>query len=215
MKKNNLNLTTTIALVAFLCFFGCSNAFVNGQLQLKYLSLSDPVKQNQTCERHIEVLYKRNSSTEFTPDDRVILDKLGLNRKDRIKVFHEYLNFYGDTCVSNKYFSNIYGRSQNRAEMVKRNIRYPVEVEALYSITTMLFKGSVIVSPVLINQQTGKVCNFNRNDIDIVYKIYKEWLTKMEKRNFSKLSWPLENGNYKWLGEDAVDDIESLLKQSL
>lgn len=215
MKKNNLNLLIPLSLILCFCFLSCSNAIGNKRFQLKYLSLSDTVKQHQACEKHIEVLYNSNSSTEFTPDDRVILDKMGLKRKDRIKVLYEYLNFYGDTCISNKYFSNIYGRSHNRVEMVKRNIRYPVEVEALYSMTTMLFKGSVIVSPVLINQQTGEVCNFNRNDLDIVYKIYREWFIKMKKENFSKLSWPLEGGNYKWLGEDDVDDIETLLKRSL
>ncbi|WP_316826017.1 MULTISPECIES: hypothetical protein [Pedobacter] len=215
MKKNNSNLVTSVVMTVCFYFFSCSSAFVNKQLQLKYLSLSDSVTQSQTCERHIEVLYKENSLTEFPSDDRIAFDRLGLNKTDRIKILREYLSFYGDTCVSNKYFSNIYGRSHNRLEISKKNIRYPVEVEALYSMTTMLFKGSVIISPVLINKQTGETCNFKRNDLDIVYKIYREWFVKMKKGNFSELSWPLEGRNYKWLGEDNVNNIETLLKQTL
>lgn len=56
MKRNNLNSVTVVSLISCFYLLTCFYAFVKGQLQLKYLSLSDSVKNDQTYERHIEVL---------------------------------------------------------------------------------------------------------------------------------------------------------------
>jgi len=215
MKKNRLNEMLIVSLVICFYFLGCSNTLINKPFKLKYLSLSEPLKHDQKYERHIEVLYKDYSVKEFAPDDRMKLNKMGLNRANRIDILQEYLSFYGNETISNKRFSNIYGRNENRLLIAKENLKFSVELEALYSMTTMLFNGSVIISPVLKNKETGEICNFSRKDLDLVYTIYREWFLNMKKNNFSKLTWPLKDSNYKWLGEDTVENVEILLKQSL
>lgn len=214
MQMNNLNFIAILSFTVCLSFFGCSSTVTNKQANLKYLSLSDAAKVDREYERHIEVLYKR-VETEFVPDDRVKFNKLGLNREDRIEFLEEYLNFYGNTSISNKNFSSLYGRSNNRLEIVKKNIRYPIEVEALYSMTTFLFKDNVTISPVILSRKTGMICNFERKDISKVYEIYGEWFKKMKRNKFSKLCWPLTGSEYKWMGEDVVNDVETLLKPSI
>lgn len=196
------------------CFYlsGCSNLVTNKPIKLKYLSLSESLQQDKM---QIVVVYENHLAEEFAPDDRVKLDKLELNKANRVAVLQEYLSFYGNETISSKSFSNIYGRNENRLLIAKENLKFPVEVEALYSMTTMLFNGSVIISPILINKETGEICNFSRKDLDLVFAIYREWFVKMKKNEFSKLTWPLEGTNYKWLGEDAVNNVETLLKQSL
>lgn len=211
---NNLNFITILSFTVCLSCFCCSSTVTNKQVNLKYLSLSDATKIGREYERHIEVLYK-GVDTEFVPDDRVKFNTLGLNKEDRIEFLEEYLNFYGNTSISNKNFSILYGRSHNRLEIVKKNIRYPIEVEALYSMTTFLFKDNIIISPVILNRKTGRICNFERKDINKVYEIYGEWLKKMKRNKSSKLSWPLIGSEYKWMGEDVVNDVEILLKPSI
>lgn len=215
MKKSRLNEMLIVSLVLCFYFLGCSNVLTNKPFKLKYLSLAEPLKQDQNYERHIEVLYKNQSVKEFAPDNRIKLNKMGLNKVNRIDVLQEYLSFYGNETISNKWFSNIYGRNENRLLIAKENLKFSVELEALYSMTAMLFNGSVIISPVLKNKETGEICNFSRKDLDLVYTIYREWFLNMKKNNFSKLTWPLKDSNYKWLGEDTVENVEILIMQSL
>src|SRR5690606_17047619 len=134
---------------------------------------------------------------------------------ERIGVLQEYLCFQGKNEFSDKYYSNKFGRSENRIKLVKEDIKYPVEVEALYSLTSLLFDESVAISPVIINRTTGESCNFQRKDLDVVYEIYKDWIKKMKEEGFDNITWPLKNSNYMWLGEDVVDDIETLIRKEI
>lgn len=215
MRMNDLNLKVTMSLISLFCV-GCFNGISKIQSNDRYLKLSKQYKTTGTFERHIEIIYNSGTKhSEFDLDDRVIFNRLELIKKNKICFLEEYLNFQGNETISNKFFSNIYGRGRNRLEMIKKDIRYPVEVEALYSMTTILFEGSVIISPVLINKQTGQICNFDRSEMDKIYRVYGQWFKEMKSCKFTKLRWPLKNSYYKWLGEETIDDVEKLLKRSI
>jgi len=79
----------------------------------------------------------------------------------------------------------------------------------------MLFEDNVAISPVIVNKKTGKICNFERKEIDEVYSIYKTWFRRMKKEGFSQVTWPLKNSDYMWLGEDIVNNIEILIKKEM
>ena len=209
----NCNIIAALSLIC-LIFLSCASVSTKRQNSRKYLLLSDVGKLRNPNQRHIEIIQSKLGNSEFTSTDKVTFNKLGLNDKEKVIFLGEYFSFYGDTTVSDNFFPVGYGRSANRLEILKKKIRYPIEVEALYSMTAMLFEGSVIISPVLINKRTREICNFKRQDVDEVYKIYREWFKKMKSNNLNKLSWPLKGTQYKWLGEDVVNEIEPLLEQS-
>lgn len=210
MKKNRnllvLVCATIITLVQISCSirtFDCSH--------LKYLSLSKEDNNRQ----HINYLYGVSSSNDFFDDDRVLFRKGNLRKSDKIKALEEYLCFYKNEMVSNKNYSQKYGRIQNRIKLSKENIKFPVEVEALYSLTSMLFEDNVAISPVIVNKKTGKICNFERKEMDEVYTIYRTWFRRMKKEDFSRIKWPLKNSDYMWLGEDIVENVEELIKKEI
>ncbi len=67
----------------------------------------------------------------------------------------------------------------------------------------------------IVNKKTGKICNFERKEIDEVYKIYRTWYRRMKKDEFSRIKWPLKNSDYMWLGEDIVENVEEFIKKEM
>lgn len=155
---------------------------------MKYLSLSKVDKNGQ----HIDILYNKTSNDLLFHDDRILFRKSNLNKSSKIQALEEYFCFYKDETISDKIYSQKYGRIQNRIKLIKENIKFSVEVEALYSLTTFFFEDNVAISPVIVNRNTGRVCNFQRKDMDEVYKIYRVWFRKMKRERFSNVEWPLK-----------------------
>jgi|GEM_PF-760943 len=181
----------------------------------KYLQLSGIEKVGNKIGNHIQVVANRGSADQWQMDYRILLRKMDLGREQWSQVLQEYLSFEGMLQASNQTYSIRFGRSQNRLRMIREDLHFPVEVEALYSITGLLFDEDVAISPVLMNRQTGEICNFQRADLDTVFRIYKNWFGKMESSDFSDLKWPLKGSMYMWLGEDLVEDMEMLIRKKL
>jgi hypothetical protein len=201
MTKKNIFFLISILGITILFFqISCSIQTFDGH-HLKYLSLSK-VDHNR---QHVNFTYGVCYADESFEDDRILFRKSNLSKSDKIKALEEYLCFYKNETISDKMYSQKYGRIDNRIKLSKENIKFPVEIEALYSLTALLFDDNVAISPVVISKKTGKICNFERKDVDSVYKIYRAWLKKMKKEGFTKLEWPLKNTKYMWLGEDVVD----------
>lgn len=210
MKKNSSLLVLICGTIIILLHISCSVRTVDCH-HLKYLSLSKQHNNRQ----HINFLYGVSSSNDFFDDDRVLFRRSNLKKSDKIKALEEYLCFYKNDIVSDKNYSEKYGRILNRIKLSKENIKFPVEVEALYSLTSMLFEDNVAISPVMVNKKTGKICNFERKEMDEVYTIYRTWFRRMKKEDFSRIKWPLKNSDYMWLGEDIVENVEELIKKEM
>lgn len=117
MKKSNsfliLILGITIALFQISCSiqtFDCHH--------LKYFSLSKVDNNRQ----HVNFSYGVSSANDFFDDDRVLFRKSNLRKSDKIKALEEYLCFYKNEIVSNKMYSQKYGRIQNRIKLSKEAI---------------------------------------------------------------------------------------------
>ncbi|MHC8947583.1 hypothetical protein [Sphingobacterium hungaricum] len=178
---------------------------------MNYLSLSEVINSEQ----YIIASYpSKNQDNEFL-EDRFLFRRSNLSKPDAIEALEEYFCFYKNQTVSNRTYSYRYGRIENRMKLINENIKFSVEVEALYTLTSMIFDDPVYISPVLINKNTGQICNFSREDMDVVYRIYKDWFRRMRKDGFSSISWPLKNSNYMWLGENSVEDIETLISKEM
>lgn len=201
----------SIVMIVFLQL-SCGNSFYFTTNPRKFLSLVKPIEQDGVKLRHIEI-HDVIIDSMIILDDRVMINKMRLSKADRIQVLKEYLSFRGDITRSNKSYPVGFGRGENRLKVIYDKMYYSIEVEALYSFTSMLFYGSTPISPILIKTKTGDICNSNRTDLDEVYKCYYKWFKRMEKTNFSNLTWPLENSGYHWLGQ--LDNIERLLKKDL
>lgn len=210
MTKNNNFLILILGITIALFQISCSVQAI-GCHGFKYFSLSKVDNNRQ----HVNFSYGVLSPNDLFDDDRILLRKSNLRKSDKIKALEEYLCFYKNEVVSNKMYSQKYGRIQNRIKLSKENIKFPVEVEALYSLTTMLFEDNVAISPVIVNKKNGKICNFERKEMDEVYSIYRTWFRRMEKEGFSQVTWPLKNSDYMWLGEDIVNNIEILIKKEM
>ncbi len=211
MEKSKSYLPLMIG--GFLCLFQTGCSMNHGHCKkMKFLSLSSSDSGDGL---YITVLSDKYESTSFVSDSRRSLRQTGLNKQDRIEVINEYLCFYKNQNVSNQKFASNFGRSSNRLRLVEEKVKFPIEVEALYSLTSMLFDDNVPISPVLINKKTGENCNFKRHDLDIVYEIYRTWFSQMKNSGFSDMKWPLKNSDYMWLGEDVVDHIETLLRKEI
>jgi len=88
--------------------------------------------------------------------------------------------------------------------MTREKIPLTIQVEALYAISIMLLDYNVSISPVLINTETGLVCNENQHEINEVFKIYRKWLKVTEKNGFTIIKWPLAHSKYEWLNRKDV-----------
>ncbi|MGE8430748.1 MAG: hypothetical protein ACN6O7_22930 [Sphingobacterium sp.] len=207
-KKNNIFLISILGITISFLQISCSIQTFDCH-HLKYLSLSK-IDHNR---QHVNFSYGLSSADESFEDDRILFRKSNLSKSDKIKALEEYLCFYKNETISDKMYSQKYGRIHNRIKLSKENTKFPVEIEALYSLTTLLFDDNVAISPEIIDKKTGKICNFERRDVDSVYKIYRVWLKKMKKDGFTNMVWPLKNTKYMWLGEDVVDHIETLMRK--
>jgi len=204
-----------IAYVTLFSIFqiGCSIRS-NNYSEMKFLSLFSEKGIDGKAQYYINASFPYQSK-EFFEDDRVRMRKSNLRKYDKIKLLEEYLCFYRNDKLSSRMYSQAYGRVQNRLKISKEKIKFTIEIEALYSLTSYLFDENVAISPVILNRRTGEACNFERKDIDAVYKLYKEWFREMKKNGFLNLTWPLKNSDYMWLGEDIVDNVEELIKKEI
>ncbi|RKO70751.1 hypothetical protein D7322_15895 [Sphingobacterium puteale] len=193
---------------------GCSILSINCS-GMKYLSLISEIGKNGQSQYYINASFPYKSEAGFFEDDRVRMRKSNLRKSDKIRLLEEYLCFYRNDKLSNRMYSQVYGRTENRIKISTEKLKFPIEIEALYSLTSYLFDDAVVISPIILNKHTGKNCNFNRKDMDTVYLLYKKWFKKMKKGEFSNLTWPLKNSDYIWLGEDDVNNIESLIRRDL
>ncbi|WP_333625472.1 hypothetical protein [Sphingobacterium siyangense] len=135
IKKNSSFLILICGTIITLLQISCSIRTFNCH-HLKYLSL---FKENSN-RQHINFSYGVSSANDLFDDDRILFRKSNLRKSDKIKALEGYLCFYKNEMVSNKNYSQKYGGIQNRIKLSKENIKFPVEVEALYSLTSMLLK---------------------------------------------------------------------------
>ena len=182
---------------------------------MKYLSLVSETEKNGQSQYYINASFPYKSEEFFFENDRVRMRKSNLKKSEKIKLLEEYLCFYQNDKPSIRMYSQTYGRIQNRLKISREKIKFPVEIEALYSLTSYLFDENVAISPVILNRRTGEDCNFERKDIDAVYKLYKKWFKEMKRNGFSNITWPLTGSDYMWHGEDDVDNIETLIRKDL
>lgn len=160
-------------------------------------------------------LPEKDTLSLFDTGTRHTIRRMNFRKSDQIRLLEEYLSFYGNEKISGQRFPHCYGRSVNRYKMAKEDIKFPIEVEALYTLTAHLFYEDVLISPVIIERNTGRYCNFNRRDLDAVYKIYRDWFKRMKRENFEDITWPLKNTSYMWLVEDVVADMETIILSKL
>ncbi|WP_447767077.1 hypothetical protein [Sphingobacterium faecium] len=185
--------------------------------KLMYMELSPILKGQDIIKnsRHIRLKYKFPSDTQIIGDERKLFYSMAQTKKARIKFLNEYFAFYGDTTISDKRFPDMYGSRIGKNRINDEKIQFTIEVEALYSLTTMLIKENIVISPVLINKKTGYICNFRQKDITNVYKIYQNWFSKMKNNNFLNITYPLEDSNYEWLGEGSKEYMNNNILKSL
>jgi len=110
------------------------------------------------------------------------------------KILQEYLSFYGDTVHSSKSYLPYPGYGK----LKPKDKDFTVQIEALYSFTSLLVGGYICSEPVLIDKSTGKKINTNQKKIKEVYCIYQKWLEENKKTNFVNYKLPLEGTNFMW-----------------
>jgi len=76
----------------------------------------------------------------------------------------------------------------------------------------MLMVGLPPLQPAILERQTGKPINADRQKMDEVYAIYKKWFADNSKTDFRNMSWPLANTPYHWQGDDK--DLTPYWKKS-
>jgi len=205
-----------LGITVLLVLTGCSSRRLNAT-DRRYLSLSEQkIWGDQIFSPAIIVkLPEKDTLSLFDTDIRHTIRRMNFRKFDQIRLLEEYLSFYGNENISGQGFPFRYGRSVNRHKMAKEEIKFPIEVEALYTLTAHLFYEDVLISPVIIERNTGRYCNFNRRDLDAVYRIYRDWFKRMKRENFEHITWPLKNTSYMWLGEDVVADMETIIQPKL
>ncbi|TQM50847.1 hypothetical protein BDE36_2611 [Arcticibacter tournemirensis] len=202
-----------------MCLLGliaaCGTYRENWKKQLHYLRLTE-LTVTHSLQQHIELRdshkVKYADDEFFLQDDREIMERLGYSERQKTAVIKEYLLFQGCRSKSNKQYAFHIGTTENRLMRAHDSITFSVEVEALYSLSILLLKHNVRISPVLINKTTGRVCNYNRMEMDEIYSLYRKWFVIFEQNKFKRFVWPLKNSNYGWLGEsDAPLELVSTL----
>lgn len=205
-------------LAFILCICSCITKNNTGGGRLQYLhTVQDQDKTKKS--KHIELIenYKVctgdfNYNDLDVADDRIIINKLGYNKKQLKAIIKEYLSYGGINDTSDKPYAMHIGTSYTRYKMSEQNLSFPVEVEALYSLSIMLLEYNVPIGPVLIDTITGKNCNYDNVAMKNIYRIYRQWYEHCEENDFRIIKWPLENTRYKWLSQNGVP-IERYLKK--
>lgn len=165
--------------------------------------------------KHIELIDSVNTDSIYgtlmqVADDRILMNHLRYDKAMRCAVMKEYLKYQGIVDTSDKIYPFYIGSTYTRYKISSEKLTFPVEIEALYSLTIMLFDYNVPIGPVLIDTVSGKSCNYDRAAMKEIYSAYKKWYKEYAKSNFKIIKWPLINTRYKWLSPSGVP-IEAYL----
>ena len=153
---------------------------------------------------HIEIRQILPKTDELIPmsiDDRDIINRSGYGRAEEIVILGEYLQFQGDTTISNKRYHFKAAYYMTPPEGIPN---FTVQIEALYSFTRMLMIGFPPIKPMLIDRTTGEPLNNNPIAVKEIFDIYTEWYNRSKQSGFQNLSLPLNQTKYSWLGEQKV-----------
>jgi len=112
----------------------------------------------------------------------------------QVKILQEYLSFYGDTVHSSKSYFPYPGYGK----LKPKEKDFTIQIEALYTFTSLLVGGYICCEPVLIDKITGKVINTNQEEIKEVYCLYQKWLDENKKTSFINYKLPLEGTSFTW-----------------
>jgi hypothetical protein len=123
----------------------------------------------------------------------------GYPNRERIEILSQLLEYEGDTSICSKIVCR-YGYTDNKPPST---VSYPIEVDALYLLTTLSVGGyatQYCPYPVLIDTLTGQEIDNSPQDVAKVYAIYRNWFRESKKNGFAKFNVPLRNSRYAWYG---------------
>ncbi len=115
----------------------------------------------------------------------------------KAKILQEYLSFYGDTNHSSKSYFPYPGYGKYKP----KEKDFTVQIEALYTFTSLLVGGYICCEPVLLEISTNEEINTNQEKLKEVYNIYQEWLDQNKETGFLNYKLPLEGTPYTWKNE--------------
>lgn len=115
----------------------------------------------------------------------------------KAKILQEYLSFYGDTNRSSKSYFPYPGYGKYKP----KEKDFTVQIEALYTFTSLLVGGYICCEPVLLERSTNEEINTNQEKLKEVYNIYQEWLDQNKETGFLNYKLPLEGTPYTWKNE--------------
>jgi|GEM_PF-5947400 len=116
------------------------------------------------------------------------------NNIQQIDILNEYLTFYGDTIHSSKSYYPYPGYGKYKP----KDQNFTVQVEALYTFTSLLIGGYICCEPVLIEKSTNSEINTDQAKMKEVYAIYQKWVDENEKTGFRNYKLPLDDTPYMW-----------------
>ena len=220
-KMRNFIPTSFLSILMILVSCGSFFAINTSQDNLKFLEKAKPDTSKYNYGSSIELInwIEPSLSTEMKHS----IDKHGGFReafddtekfntyslKDKITILEELLSFQGDRTSSNKMYKYNDGRGTGREGTLKN---FTVEVEALFTFTRLLLKDLSKIKPVLLDQETKSEI-LRPEEIKEIYSLYRKWLRENIKTNFHKISLPLTNSPYQWLGEEKL--TSKMIKESL
>lgn len=197
------------------------NSNLKGDLKLSarkafdhsYLIKTDFDSSQDSFGSHLEIRQVLPDTDELIPmsiDDRDIIGRSGYGREEKILILGEYLQFQGDTTISNKRYHFKAAYHMTPPEGIPN---FTIQIEALYSFTRMLMIGFPPIKPMLIDRTTGENLNNNPIAVKEIFDIYTEWYKRNQQSEFDNLSLPLNQTKYSWMGEEKV--TRSYLKKEL
>lgn len=180
---------------------------------LKFLYKTELDTSKEFYGYHIEIRQILPETDELIPltiDDRLIIERSGYSKQEKITILGEFLTFRVDTSKSNKRYQFKAAYFMTPPEGLDG---FTVEIEALYSFTRMLMIGYPPIKPMLVNRVTGEELNTNLKAVSEVYDIYTKWYIQNKECGFEKITLPLAGTPYAWLGEDKLHAL--FLRKSL
>jgi len=115
----------------------------------------------------------------------------------RMKILQEFLTFYGDTTHSSKSYFPYPGYGKYKP----KEKDFTVQIEALYTFTSLLVGGYICCEPILIEKDTNEKVNTNQEKLRIIYNIYQKWLNENKETGFINYKLPLDGTPYMWKNE--------------
>lgn len=131
----------------------------------------------------------------------------------KLYLIEQLLAFMEDTS---KVCCEVYCyRKNNLASRKKLKTReYSVQIAALYHINMIIFGAySTYYAPfpVLVRRVDNCEINNLEQEVNEVFKIYKDWYYKCKATNFNYFTFPLLGTDYKWaFGEDKRIEFDKL-----